>query len=236
MSRPDRVLFKLSGEMLAAPGRSGLDRARVEWLAREIGLARTAGVELAVVLGAGNFVRGGELAGSGIERTSADHMGMVATVINSAALCGMLSAAGVPARVLSSVPVSASLAEPYDSRAARSLMRDRVVAILAGGIGNPYFTTDTAAALRAIETGADLLAKGTKVDGVYDRDPAKHPDARAFEHVSYDQVLSSRLGVMDATAVALCREHELPVRVFGLGTAGSIARIARGEVAGTLMA
>ena len=236
MPRPRRILFKLSGEMLAAPDSSGLDPSRLEWLAHQISEARPANVEIALVLGAGNFVRGEGLSASGIERTTADHMGMAATVVNSAALAGMLLAFGVPAVVLSAVPASPGLAQPYERNAARAAMADGAVAVLAGGTGNPYFTTDTAAALRAVEIGADLLAKGTKVDGVYDKDPLEHADARVFGRVTYDQVLVQRFAVMDATAVALCRDNALPVRVFGLSAPGSIARIARGENAGTLMA
>ena len=235
MPRPRRILFKLSGEMLAAPNSSGLDPSRLEWLAQQISEARPANVEIALVLGAGNFVRGEGLSASGIERTTADHMGMAATVVNSAAIAGMLLAFGVPAVVLSAVPASPGLAQGDDG-AAMGADADGAVAVLAGGTGNPYFTTDTAAALRAVEIGADLLAKGTKVDGVYDRDPLEHADARVFGRVTYDQVLVQRLAVMDATAVALCRENALPVRVFGLGVPGSMARIARGENAGTLMA
>ncbi len=222
--------------MLAASGSCGVDTDRLDRLAGEVADARRTGAELALVLGAGNFVRGANLSQAGVERTVADHMGMLGTVINSAALAGALASRGVPARVLSAVAVHPSLAGEYNRAAAMEAMADGAVAILAGGTGNPYFTTDTAAALRAVEIGADLLAKGTKVDGVYDRDPLAHPGARPFERVAYDQVLAQRLAVMDSTAVALCREHGLPVRVFGLGETGCLARVARGESLGTLMA
>lgn len=234
MLKPRRVLFKLSGEMLAGPDACGIAHARLAWLAGEIASARSEGAEVALVLGAGNFVRGAALAGAGIERTTADHMGMLATLINSLALAEALRAAGVPSKVLSSVPCSA-VAEAYGRAAAVAALRRGEAVVLAGGTGNPYFTTDTAASLRAVEIGADVLAKGTKVGGVYDKDPALHSDARVFETVSYDQVLAERLAVMDATAVAMCRDHSLKVLVFGLDEEGILARVARGETPGTLM-
>ncbi len=234
MYKPRRVLFKLSGEMLAGPDACGIARARLDWLAGEIASARSEGAEVALVLGAGNFVRGAALAGAGIERTTADHMGMLATLINSLALAEALRAAETPSRVLSAIPCSA-VAEPYGRGAAVAALEQGEVVLLAGGTGNPYFTTDTAASLRAVEIGADVLAKGTKVGGVYDKDPALHPDAKAFGTVSYDQVLAERLAVMDATAVAMCRDHSLRVLVFGLDEEGVLARVARGETPGTLM-
>ena len=234
MLKPRRVLFKLSGEMLAGPDASGIAQARLDWLAEEIVAAHSEGGELAVVLGAGNFVRGAQLAGAGIERSTADHMGMLGTLINSLALGDVLSAKGVSAKVLSAIP-SATVAEPYGRGAALAALAQGRVVVLAGGTSNPYFTTDTAASLRAVEIGADLLAKGTKVGGVYDKDPALYPDAAVFETVSYDQVLTDRLAVMDATAVAMCRENGLKVLVFGLTQKGVLARVVRGETPGTLM-
>lgn len=234
MHKPRRVLFKLSGEMLADPDACGIAQTRLAWLAGEIASARSEGGEVALVLGAGNFVRGAALSGAGIERTTADHMGMLATLINSLALAEALRAAGVPSRVLSAIPCTA-VAEDYGRGAAVASLERGEVVLLAGGTGNPYFTTDTAASLRAVEIGADVLAKGTKVGGVYDRDPVLHPDAKAFATVSYDQVLAERLAVMDATAVAMCRDHSLRVLVFGLDEEGVLARVARGETPGTLM-
>ncbi len=236
MQKPRRILFKLSGEMLASSDASGVDPLRLTWLADEIAAARSVGAQLGLVLGAGNFVRGATLAEVGIERTSADHMGMLGTLINSVALADVLASGGVSTRVMSAIPASPTVAEPYGRAAAVAALDQGDVVILAGGTGNPYFTTDTAASLRAIELRADLLAKGTKVDGVFDKDPVVHPDAKAFATITYDQVLAQRLEVMDATAVAMCRDHGMPVRVFGLAAQGSLARVARGEPTGTLMA
>lgn len=234
MQPPRRIVFKLSGEMLGSPNAAGIDTSRLAWLADEVAQARGRGVQIGLVLGAGNFVRGAELAGSGVERTTGDYMGMLGTVINSLGLAGLLRARGVPAVVMSAIPMQ-PIARPYSpSSAARSLGEGNVV-IFGAGTGNPYFTTDTAASLRAVEVGADLLAKGTKVDGVYDKDPAVHTDARPYAKISYDQVLAERLGVMDATAVAMCRDNGLPVLVFGLKRAGGMARVASGEFPGTLV-
>lgn len=235
MQAPRRIVFKLSGEMLASAGRSGIDTDRLSWLADEVKVARAKQVQIGLVLGAGNFVRGASLARTGVERTTADYMGMLGTVINSLALADLLVSRGVPARVLSAIPMQPA-AQPYSRGTAVEALRRGTVVIFAAGTGNPYFTTDTAASLRAVEVGADLLAKGTKVDGVYDKDPAVHADASAYERISYDQVLARRLGVMDATAVAMCRDNAVPVLVFGLSEEGSIARVASGEFPGTLMA
>ncbi len=235
MQEPRRIVFKLSGEMLAGPEGSGIGSARLSWLADEITTARSERVQIGLVLGAGNFVRGATLARTGVERTTADYMGMLGTVINSLALADLLIARGVPTRVLSAIPMQPAV-EPYSRAAAVEALGQGTVVIFAAGTGNPYFTTDTAATLRAAEVGADLLAKGTKVDGVYDKDPAVHADARAYERISYDQVLAQRLRVMDATAIAMCRDNALPVLVFGLSEAGSLARVASGEFPGTLMA
>ncbi len=234
MGKPRRILFKLSGEMLA--GAAGpVDPARLAWLAGEIEDARSCGAQLAVVVGAGNFVRGAALAATGIDRVTADYMGMLGTVVNAMALAGALAARGVPASAMSAIRVEPA-APPYSRSEAVRALEEGAVVVLGAGTGNPYFTTDTAASLRAVEVGADLLAKGTKVDGVFDRDPVVHPDARAYSTVTYDRVLAGRLAVMDATSVAMCRDHELPVLVFRLDRPGSLARVARGEIAGTLMA
>ena len=234
MTNPRRIVFKLSGEMLAGPGGSGIGMERLGWLAGEIKAARSVGAQLGIVLGAGNFVRGSALARTGVQRTTADYMGMLGTVINSLALADILVARGVPAQVMSAIQMHPA-ARPYDRASAVEALGRGTVVIFAAGTGNPYFTTDTAASLRAAEVGADLLAKGTKVAGVYDRDPALHPEAKAYEKISYDQVLAKRLGVMDATAVAMCRDNALPVLVFGLSEKGSLAKVASGELPGTLM-
>lgn len=234
MHKPRRVVFKLSGEMLAGSRGPGLGTERLAWVADGIKAARAEGVQIGLVLGAGNFVRGASLARTGVERTTADYMGMLGTVINSLAVADLLVARGVPALVLSAIPMQA-VARPYRRGTAVDALERGTVVIFAAGTGNPYFTTDTAASLRAVEVGADLLAKGTKVDGVYDKDPTFHADARAYERISYDQVLAERLGVMDATAVAMCRDNALPVLVFGLGEEGSMARVAAGEFPGTLV-
>lgn len=234
MPRPGRILFKLSGEMLAGAGSGGIDPERLAWLADEIDGARACGAQIAVVVGAGNFVRGAALAGSGIDRVTADYMGMLGTVINAVALTAALGAKGIPARAMSAIPMEPAV-ETYTQSGAVALLDDGTTLVLGAGTGNPFFTTDTAASLRAVEIGADLLAKGTKVNGVFDKDPAVHSDAQAYSKVSYDRVLGERLGVMDATAVAMCRDNHLPVLVFGLNAEGSLARIARGDLPGTLM-
>ena len=229
-----RILFKLSGEMLAGSDGRGIDSDRLRNVAEEIRAVRALECQMAVVVGAGNIVRGAEFAAEGVDRATADYMGMLGTVINALALANVLARRGVPARVMTAIRM-APAAEPYAREAALAAIERGEVVILAAGTGNPYFTTDTAAALRAAEIGADLLAKATKVEGVYDKDPAFHADAVMYRRVSYDQVLRDRLGVMDATAVALCRDNSLPVLVFRLGFDGSLARVASGTGGGTLM-
>lgn len=229
-----RILFKLSGEMLAGSDGRGIDSDRLRNVAEELRAARALECEMGVVVGAGNIVRGAELATEGVDRATADYMGMLGTVINALALADVLASSGVPARVMTAIRV-APAAEPYQREAALAAIERGEVVIFAAGTGNPFFTTDTAAALRAAEIGADLLAKATKVEGVYDKDPALHADAVMYRKVSYDEVLGDRLGVMDATAVALCRDHDLPVLVFRLGFDGSLSRVAAGSADGTLM-
>ncbi len=229
-----RVLLKLSGEALMGPSAYGIHRETLERVAQEIAALARAGVQCACVIGGGNIFRGLAAAAAGMDRAQADYMGMLATVLNALALQDALARCETHARVLSALRVE-PLAEPYDRRAALyHLERGRVV-IFAAGTGNPFFTTDTAAALRAAEIGAKIVLKATKVDGVYDRDPLKHPDARRYDQVSYDEVLSKRLGVMDATAVALLREQDIPARVFSIHKPGALARLARGEAEGTLI-
>lgn len=229
-----RVLLKLSGEALMGSDAYGINRVVIERVAQELKEALATGVQLAVVVGGGNIFRGVAPAAQGMDRASADYIGMLATVINSLALQDALERAGVPVRVQSALRID-QVVEPYvRRRAIRHLEEGRVV-IFGAGTGNPFFTTDTAATLRAAEIGADIMLKATKVDGVYDRDPVKHADAKRFDEVSYNQALEQRLGVMDATAIALSRDQKLPVRVFNINKPGGLLRVLRGESEGTLM-
>lgn len=228
------VLLKLSGEALMGSGVSGIDPATVDRIASEIRDVAAAGVRIGIVLGGGNILRGGEAQARGLNRIPADHMGMLATIINALYLRSTLTGRGIPAEALSALPI-AGVIDPVSQREAlRHLDRGRVV-IFAGGTGNPFFTTDTAATLRALEIGAEVLLKATKVDGVYDRDPVSHPGARFHARLRYDDVLSERLQVMDATAVTLCREHGLPIVVFNLLREGNIRKVVAGEPVGTVV-
>jgi uridylate kinase len=223
-----RVLLKLSGEALMGPGEYGLDPETVRRLSQEIKTVHSAGVELCLVIGGGNIFRGVSGASAGMERASADYMGMLATVINSLALQSTLERMDVPTRVLSAIPM-ATVCEPYiRRRAIRHMEKGRVV-ICAAGTGNPYFTTDTAAALRAAEMDCDALLKGTQVDGVYTADPKKTISAQRFERLSYLEVLSKDLQVMDAAAVALARENNIPILVFSLHNPGALADVVFGK-------
>jgi uridylate kinase len=216
------------------PGSYGIDRATIERIAHEIKAVVAAGVQLAVVIGGGNIFRGMAGTAVGMERAQADYMGMLATIMNAIALQDALEHAGQPARVQSALRVE-QVVEPYiRRRAIRHLERGHVV-IFAAGTGNPFFTTDTAASLRGAEIGADIMLKATQADGVFDRDPRTHQDAKRYDVVSYDEVLEKRLGVMDATAVALCRDNDLPVRVFSIRQSGSLLKVVMGEREGTLM-
>jgi len=229
-----RVLLKLSGEALSGAQPFGIDNATLDRVCKEIAEVVRSGIEVAVVIGGGNFFRGIQVEGSGFDRASADYMGMLATVMNALAMQQSLHKAGIEARVQSAIPIS-PVSEPYvRQRALKHLDNGRVV-VFAAGTGNPFFTTDTAASLRAIEIGADVLLKATKVDGVYNADPMKDPGARRYSVVSYDEVLQRQLGVMDATAIALCREHGLPLRVFAISKPGSMGRVIVGEDEGTLV-
>lgn len=228
-----RVLLKLSGEALMGAEPYGIDPNVVESVAREVKAVAT-GVELAVVIGGGNIFRGLAATASGMERASADYMGMLATVLNSLALQNSLEHIGVETRVLSAIEMK-ELAEPYiRRRAVRHLEKKRVV-IFAAGTGNPYFTTDTAAALRAMEIGAEVIMKATKVDGVYDSDPVKNKDAKKYDELSYIEVLQKGLKVMDATAISLCMDNNLPIIVFNLKTAGNIKKAINGNKVGTIV-
>jgi uridylate kinase len=230
-----RVLLKLSGEALCGvPGGFGLEPKTLDTISDELAEVHALKTELAIVIGGGNIFRGLKGSAAGMDRASADYMGMLATVINGVALQDALEKHGVPTRLMTALEVRA-VAEPYiRRRALRHLEKGRVV-ILVAGTGNPYFSTDTAAALRAMEIQADLLCKATKVEGVFDKDPVKFADANMFRRVSYDHFIQARIGVMDATAVTLCRDHNLPIRVFALGERGNIRRVVLGEPIGTLV-
>jgi uridylate kinase len=229
-----RVLLKLSGEVLAGDRGYGIDPAVVSEVADQLQEVNALGVELAIVIGGGNIFRGLAAAATGIERSSADYMGMLATVMNALALQSVLESKGVVTRVQSAIDMR-QLAEPYiRRRAIRHLEKKRVV-ILACGTGNPYFSTDTAAALRAMEIGADVILKGTKVDGVYDRDPMKDRSATMFSRLTFFEVIEKGLAVMDSTAVTLCMENRLPIIVFNLKEKDNIKRIVQGEALGTVV-
>ena len=229
-----RVLLKLSGEALMGELDYGIEPVVIQRIAREIAAARSLGVEIAIVVGGGNIFRGEGLARSGMDRVTGDHMGMLATVMNALAIQDALEALDVHARVTSALEINA-VCEPYiRRRAIRHLEKGRVV-LMAAGTGNPFFTTDTAASLRAIEIGADVLLKATKVDGVYDADPAKDPEASRFETVSYDQVIADKLRVMDATAIVMCRDNHLPLRIFDLTRDNAIVEAMTGDEVGTLV-
>jgi uridylate kinase len=223
-----RVLLKISGEALMGSRDYGLEAEMVEQIARDVKAVRDLGVEVCVVIGGGNIFRGLAGAASGMERATADYMGMLATVINSLAMQNALERLDVATRVQSAIPM-ASVAEPYIRRRAERHMEKGRVVIFGAGTGNPFFTTDTAAALRASEMGCDLLLKGTKVDGVYDDDPVKNPEARRFETLTYHQVLSQDLTVMDHAAISLARENAIPIMVFSIYQEGAFAQVVRGQ-------
>jgi uridylate kinase len=230
----DRILLKLSGQALAGAAPFGIDADRVRVLAAEIAAVARAGVQLGLVVGGGNFFRGVAAAAKNMDRVTGDHMGMLATVINALALQDALEQQAVQTRVMTAIEMR-QVAEPYiRRRAIRHLEKGRVV-IFAAGTSNPYFSTDTAAALRALEIRAQVIAKGTRVDGVYDKDPLKCPDAVLFPEISYVEVLSRALAVLDGTAVAMCRENQLPMVVFNLNVPGNIMRVALGQPTGTLI-
>ncbi len=229
-----RILLKLSGEALMGELDYGIEPRVIKRIAGEIATARNTGVEIAIVVGGGNIFRGAGLAGAGMDRVTGDHMGMLATVMNALAIQDALESLDVHARVMSALRVNAVCEDYIRRRAIRHLEKGRVV-ILAAGTGNPFFTTDTAASLRAIEIGADVLLKATKVDGVYDADPATNPDATRYEIVSYDQVIHDKLGVMDATAIVMCRDNNVPLRVFDLTRANALVQAMTGDAVGTLI-
>jgi uridylate kinase len=227
-----RIILKVTGEVFAGPQNFGIDANTVKAFAQEIKEVKELGCELALVIGGGNIFRGAIASEIGMDRASADTMGMLATVINSLALQDALEKLGVSTRVLSAIEMR-QVAEPYiRRRATRHLEKGRVV-IFAGGTGNPYFTTDTTASLRAMEVGAEVILKATKVDGVYDADPVKNEGARMFEELSYIEVLNRELKVMDSTAISLCMDNNLPIIVFNLMEKGNIKRVVSGEPIGT---
>lgn len=229
-----RILLKLSGEALLGSEDYGIDPKIIHRIAVEIKDVTELGIQVAVVIGGGNIFRGAGLAESGIDRITGDHMGMLATVMNSLALQDALESINADARVMSAISVHDVCEDYIRRRAVRHLEKGRIV-ICAGGTGNPFFTTDTAAALRAIEIGADLVLKATKVDGVYSADPVKDDSAVRFDQLGYDQVIESKLGVMDANAIVLCRGQGMPIRVFNVFEEGNLVRIMKGESIGTLV-
>lgn len=229
-----RILLKLSGEALMGNDEHGIDPAVANRIAVEVGELVSAGVQVALVIGGGNIFRGVNLASSGMDRVTADHMGMLATVINALALQDALEHHGLYARVMSAIKINQICEDYIRRRAIRHLEKGRVV-VFAAGTGNPFFTTDSAASLRGIEIGANAVLKATKVDGVYSADPVKHPDAKRYDKLTYDDVLKHRLMVMDATAIVLCRDNDMPLRVFDITKPGALMRVVMGEDEGTLV-
>ena len=236
MGKPayQRILLKLSGEALLGDEDYGIDPAIIGRIANEVLEVRKTGVQVAIVIGGGNIFRGAGLAESGIDRVTGDHMGMLATLMNSLALQDAMENAGVDARVMSAISVHAVSEDYIRRRATRHLEKGRVV-IIAGGTGNPFFTTDTAAALRAIEVGADIVLKATKVDGVYSADPKTDKNATLHDSLCYDEVIEGKLKVMDTNAIVLCRDQKMPIRVFNVFGVGNLIRIVKGEKVGTII-
>ncbi len=229
-----RVLLKLSGEALLGDEQYGVDPLVLGRIARELRDVSALGVEVAVVIGGGNIFRGAGLAQAGMDRVTGDQIGMLATVINALAMQDALEKLGVFCRVMSALEINQVCEDYIRRRAVRHLEKGRVV-VFAAGTGNPFFTTDSAASLRAIEIGADLMIKGTKVDGVFDADPVSHPGARRYERVTYDQVFSMNLAVMDATAIVMCRDNDIPLQVFNLNNEGDFMRLVCGDSVGTIV-
>ena len=232
--RYQRILLKLSGEALMGSLDYGIDPLVIGRLAEEILEVRATGVQIGVVIGGGNIFRGAGLAAAGMDRVTGDHMGMLATVMNALAMQDALEKRGGYARVMSAISIHDVSEDFIRRRAVRHIEKGRIV-LFAAGTGNPFFTTDSAAALRAIEVGADLLLKATKVDGVYSADPKKKKDAKRFEHVTYDEVIARNLQVMDTAAIALCRDNRIPLRIYDMTKPGNLMRIMKGETVGTLV-
>ncbi len=229
-----RILLKLSGEALMGDGDFGIDPGVIARMATDVKELVDAGIQVGMVIGGGNIFRGEGLAKAGIDRVSGDHMGMLATVMNSLAMRDALQKTGVAAHAMSALKID-QVCEPYIRNNAIAHLERGDVAIFAAGTGNPYFTTDSAASLRAIEIKANLLIKATKVDGIYSADPMKDPDAEFYSRLSYDRILSEGLKVMDATAIVLCRDNEMPLRVMNINDAGALMRLTQGEDIGTLV-
>jgi len=229
-----RILLKLSGEQLMGDQGFGIDPKVLDKMALEIGQLVGIGVQVGLVIGGGNLFRGAALNAAGLDRVTGDHMGMLATVMNSLAMRDALERSNISSNVMSAIPMS-GIVEHYDRRRAIRLLENGEVVIFSAGTGNPFFTTDSAACLRAIEVEAELVLKATKVDGVYDADPMKNPQAVRYSRLSYDTVLADKLGVMDLTAICLCQDHGMPVRVFKMDKAGALLRIVVGEDEGTLI-
>jgi len=234
LPRYKRVLVKMSGEALMGGEDYGIDPQMLKRIANEVREVRELGVDIAIVIGGGNIFRGAGLARAGMDRVTADHMGMLATVMNSLALQDALENLGIHTRVMSAIRINQVCEDFIRRRAVRHLEKGRAV-IFAAGTGNPYFTTDTAASLRAIEINAELLLKATKVNGVFSEDPVRNPQAKRYTRLTFDKVLTDRLNVMDATSIVMCRDNNLPLRVFNLANAGDLIRIVNGEDVGTLV-
>jgi len=229
-----RILLKLSGEALMGEHQFGIDPNIVKRIAQEVKELHDIGVEVAMVIGGGNIFRGASLSQEGLHRVTGDHMGMLATVINALALQDAMESHELQVRVMSALPIHNVCEDFIRRRAIRHLEKGRIV-IFAAGTGNPFFTTDTAASLRGIEVGADVVIKGTKVDGVYSSDPVKDPAAVLYEKLNYDEVINDRLAVMDTTAIVLCRDNKIPIRVFNMNKQGALMRVIMGENEGTLV-
>lgn len=229
-----RILLKLSGEALQGDHLFGIDASKLARIAQEISGATQLGVQVALVIGGGNLIRGADLCAAGFDRIGADQMGMLATVINGLALRDALEKKSIPTSLMSAFAIP-GMAEQYDRYQAQDKLQQGKVVIFSAGTGNPLVTTDSAAALRGIEIGADIVLKATKVEGVFNDDPIKNPTAERFEHLSYDEVITRRLGVMDLTAILLCQDHGLPLRVFNMNKPGALKRIMLGEDIGTLI-
>lgn len=229
-----RILLKLSGEQLMGDQGFGIDPKVLDKMALEIGQLVGIGVQVGLVIGGGNLFRGAALSEAGLDRVTGDHMGMLATVMNALAMRDALERSNISSNVMSAIPMS-GVVEHYDRRKAIRLLENGEVVIFSAGTGNPFFTTDSAACLRAIEVEAELVLKATKVDGVYTADPMKDPSATKYDRLSYDTVLADKLGVMDLTAICLCQDHNMPVRVFQMDKAGALLRIVVGENEGTLI-
>jgi uridylate kinase len=229
-----RILLKCSGEALMGEARHGIDPKVLDKIARDVAELVRLGVEVGLVIGGGNLFRGKALSDAGLGRVTGDHMGMLATVMNALALRDALERIDLPARIMSAIPML-GVVDPYNRRKAITHLRNKHVIIFAAGIGNPFFTTDTAACLRAIEVGADVVLKATQVDGIYSEDPKKNPQATRYDSLTYREVLTQGLAVMDLTAICLCQEHNMPLQVFDMSTPGALVKIVQGERVGTVV-